>query len=149
MKNETKMREGRAGISLGSLPEFSGGGYAGVALDVMEGLCGTVPKVMTLNVQNHGAVEGMDEMDVVEVPVVVSNSGFRPLAVGSVPAHCLGLMKQVKEYERLTIAAALEGSYARAVQALTLHPLVGDYHLAVKVLEGYQQRHGDLFPALG
>jgi 6-phospho-beta-glucosidase len=57
-------------------------------------------------------------------------------------------MKQVKEYERLTIAAALEGSYAKARQALTLHPLVGDYELAKVILDGYVEQHGNLFPKL-
>ena len=51
-------------------------------------------------------------------------------------------MQQVKAYEQLTIAAATEGSYAKAVQALTLHPLVRDYALAKAILEGYREGHG-------
>jgi 6-phospho-beta-glucosidase len=73
---------------------------------------------------------------------------IRPLVVGEVPDHCLGLMKQVKEFERLTIAAAVEGSYAKALTALALHPLVPDYATAKTILDEYRQKHGRFFPAL-
>ena len=58
-------------------------------------------------------------------------------------------MQQVKAYERLTIAAATEGSYAKALQALVLHPLVQDYDIAKAILEGYREGHGPWFPVLG
>ncbi len=125
-----------------------GGGYAGVALDLIEALNGGEPKRMVLNIQNKGAIAGMDAGDVVEIPASVTKGSIQPLAVGSIPDHCLGLMKQVKVYERLTIAAALEGSYNQALQALTLHPLVADESLARAILDDYRRRHGEFFPEL-
>ena len=103
---------------------------------------------MVLNVPNGGAIRGMEALDVVEVPAFVGKGTVRPLAVGEVPAGPLGLMLQVKAYEQLTIAAATEGSYAKALQALTLHPLVQDHAVATAILEGYREGHGALFPAL-
>ena len=126
----------------------SAGGYAGVALDLLESLAGGGPRQMILNVPNQGAIDGMDPKDVVEVPVYVAHDLSRPLAAGRVPDHCLSLMKAVKTYERLTIAAATEGSYAKAVEALTVHPLVRDHALARTILQEYQAAHGDLFPVL-
>jgi len=123
-------------------------GYAGVALDLIEALHGGKPKALILNILNQGAIHGMADGDVVEVPAWVSQDAIQPQAVGAVPDHCLGLMMQVKEYERLTIAATLQGSYVKARQALTLHPLVGDYELAKVILDGYIEQHGDLFPKL-
>mgnify|MGYP001040346564 CR=1 FL=1 len=90
----------------------------------------------------------MADDDVVEIPAYVGRDIIRPLAVGSVPDHCLGLMRQVKEYERLTIAAAVEGSYTEAVMALTLHPLVRDHATAKTILDEYRQKHGAFFPTL-
>jgi 6-phospho-beta-glucosidase len=124
------------------------GGYAGVALDLIEGLVGGGTRIMTLNILNQGAVAGMQPDDVVEVPAVVSKGLVRPLAVGEIPPVCLGLMQQVKSYERLTIAAAMEGSYAKALQALILHPLIGDAVKARTILDGYRREHGKLFPTL-
>lgn len=123
-------------------------GYAGVALDLIEALSGARPRQMILNVPNGGAIQGMAADAVVEVPAFVSRDLVRPLAVGAVPEGCLGLMSEVKNYERLTIAAAQEGSYALARQALAIHPLLRDYTLAGTILDEYCARHGDAFPQL-
>ena len=103
---------------------------------------------MILNVPNAGAIHGMGACDVVEVPAFVGRGMVRPLAVGDVPRGPLGLMQEVKAYEQLTIAAATEGSYAKAVQALALHPLVQDVAVAKAILDGYREGHGASFPVL-
>jgi 6-phospho-beta-glucosidase len=123
-------------------------GYAGVALNVMEALAGHSSRVLHLNVANRGAIAGMREDDVVEVPCWVSGGLLRPLAIGSVPDHALGLMKQVKAYERLTVEAALSGSYAAALNALALHPLVPSHAVARALLDDYIAQHAEDFPRL-
>jgi alpha-galactosidase/6-phospho-beta-glucosidase family protein len=123
-------------------------GYAGVALDVMEALRGSTPREMVLNIPNEGAVAGMEANSVVEIPAAVSADSVRPLNVGAIPPHCLGLMLQVKAYEQMTIRAALERSLELAVSALAVHPLVADVPLARTIVEEYRQRHGALFPDL-
>jgi len=125
-----------------------GGGYAGVALDLIESLHRGNPRVMILNLPNHGAVAGMDEDDVVEIPAVVGRHYIQPLAVGSIPAECLGLMQRVKAYERLTIEAAVEGSLSKALEALTLHPLVGDLEKARAILSEFRTQQAAYFPPL-
>lgn len=125
-----------------------GGGYAGVALDLIESLAGGGPQVMILNLPNHGAITGMAEDDVVEIPAVVTKQAVRPLAVGTIPAACLGLMQRVKAYERLTIEAAVEGSLAKALEALTIHPLVSDLARARVMLAEFQLKHAPHFPPL-
>lgn len=123
-------------------------GYEGVALGVMECLSGMRQGVSIVNVQNRGAIAGMKEQDVVEVTCYLGKSTVRPIAIGTVPDHALGLMKQVKEYERLTIEAALSSSYQLALNALALHPLVPSYEIAKCILDDYIQAHADLFPPL-
>jgi 6-phospho-beta-glucosidase len=123
-------------------------GYAGVALEVIGSLSGGEARALVLNVPNRGAIIGMGERDVVEVSCYLAGELVRPIAIGSVPDHALGLMKQVKEYERLTIEAAVTGSYATALKALALHPLVPGYDAAKNILDDYIEQHGDLFPRL-
>ena len=122
-------------------------GYSAVALNVFEGLISN-PKIMILNVPNRGAISGMAEDDVIETTCMVGNGVVRPFAVGSIPDEDLGLLKSVKAYERLTIQAAVEDSYATALKALTLHPLVPGYDTARSILDDYLEQHGDYFPKL-
>ncbi|MCS6906480.1 MAG: hypothetical protein RML93_01200, partial [Anaerolineales bacterium] len=127
---------------------LSSEGYAGVALDLIEALSGGTPRQMILNIPNCNAIRGMEAEEVVEIPAWVSKGMISPVSVEGIPQHCLGLMLQVKAFERLTIAAAVEGSYAKALTALTLHPLVPGFEVAKRILDDYLQRHGELFPPL-
>ncbi len=148
MASETGRAPGEEALDPSIAQALEGEGYAGVALDLIEGLSGIQPKQMILNIPNRGAIAGMDPDDVVEIPAMVSRNFIHPLAVGEIPTACLGLMKSVKEYEKLTIAASIEGSYSKALLALTLHPLVRDRALAKVVLDEYIVQHGDYFPSL-
>jgi alpha-galactosidase/6-phospho-beta-glucosidase family protein len=123
-------------------------GYAGVALDLIEALSGICTRTQILNVPNQGAILGMDASDVVEIPTMVSLDRIQSLAVGEIPDHCLGLIKQVKAYERLTIDASQERSYQKARLSLTLHPLVRDERLAGNILDEYISLHQGYFSTL-
>ncbi len=123
-------------------------GYAGVALNLIEALVGEKPMVQILNVPNRGAISSMEEEDVVEIPAVVSRDRFQPKIVNDIPSHCMGLMLQVKDYEHLTIQAAVEKSYEKALLALTLHPLVRDYSTSRAILDDYTLKHKGYFPVL-
>jgi len=127
---------------------MAGEGYAGIALDVIEALSGGRPRHIVLNVPNAGAIPAMERDAVVEIPAHVSRGSVRPLAVGEVPPEQLGLMLQVKAYERLTIAALAGGSRRTAVHALAVHPLVRDAGLAERIFDDYAAAHGALFPSL-
>jgi 6-phospho-beta-glucosidase len=123
-------------------------GYARLALNLIEALEGCQPRQLIVNIPNQGAISGMSASDVVEIPAWISKDHIQPVAIGEIPDHCLGLMKLVKTYEKLTIEAAVENSRQKAVDAIALHPLVADYSLAQRLVEGYLQRHGVYFPKL-
>ncbi len=123
-------------------------GYAVVALNLIEALRGSRPQVQILNVPNRGAISGMGDQDVVEVPALVENDQVQPLLVGDIPEQCLGLMKQVKHFEHLTMEAAVEFSYQKAHLALAVHPLVGDFSVARRILDEYILQHRGYFPEL-
>ena len=123
-------------------------GYAGVALDLIETLVGNKPAVQILNVANQGAIPALESLDVVEVPTVVNHDTIQPMQVEDIPLHCMGLIQQVKHYEHMTIEAAMENSYPKALLALTLHPLVRDYFTAKSILDEYITRYQGYFPEL-
>lgn len=123
-------------------------GYSGVALNIIDTIINKKTKVFILNVLNQSAVTGMPDDASVEIPVLIGPGYVKPMNIGTIPEHCLGLMNTVKAYERLTIDAAIEGSYAKALQALSIHPLVHDEVIARKILDRYIVEHAGFFPTL-
>ena len=122
---------------------FEGEGYEGVATAVMTAAVRRLKAPLVLNVPNGGAIRGLRDDDVVEVTCMMDEHGAHPLAQGTTPEPALALLEPVKEYERLTVRAAVEGSYALALAALTAHPLVGSPGLARSILDDYLAAHGD------
>jgi 6-phospho-beta-glucosidase len=148
MVNETGRSHNLSILDPTIVESISDEGYAGVAINLIEGLIGNKPRVQILNVPNKGAISGMDEYDVVEIPTLVSHNTIQPMPVTDIPIHCMGLMQQVKHYEHLTIDAVVEKSYQKALQALALHPLVRDFSIAKSILDEYITLHHNYFPVL-
>ncbi|HEX9300672.1 MAG TPA: hypothetical protein VF968_11160 [Actinomycetota bacterium] len=118
-----------------------GEGYAGVATAVMAASTQRRAVPLILNVPNRGAIDGLRDDDVVEVTCMMDEHGAHPLAQGRIPEAARALLGQVKLYERLTVRAAVEGSYDTALEALLAHPLVGSYPLARSILDDYLAAH--------
>ncbi len=116
-------------------------GYAAVALGCIEAIAAGTSHYTGLNVPNNGVIEGMEADDIVEVACWVDGEGIRPIHIGAIPEHQLQLMRDVKLYERLASQAILQRSRALAVQALTVHPLVGSYPLAEKLVNAFIETH--------
>ena len=101
-------------------------GYDRIALGVLRAIHFNTNAIIPLSVVNRGTIDVLRADDVVEVPCVVNANGARPLHVGLVPDSILPLLKQVKDYERLTVRAALTPSLDAAREALARNPLVPD-----------------------
>lgn len=129
--------------------DLEAGGYEGIALALMAALARGEATTMILNVRNGAAVPGLPAEAVVEIPCMVTGSGIRPLATRPLPGRFLGLVQQVKAVEQTTIAAALSGSAALAVEAFALHPLVDSVSTARRLLDGYRARIPELATVFG
>lgn len=120
------------------------GGYAGVALRFIElAGCGT-PDSMILCVPNNGAVDGLLDTDVVEITCDIVNGDAVPHRFGKVDEQNLELIRRVKVYERLASQAIRTKSRTKAIEALTLHPLVASYSLATALTDAYL-KHNHLY----
>jgi 6-phospho-beta-glucosidase len=118
-----------------------GEGYAGVALDIVQGLEGSEPVYTALNVPNEGSIACMAAGDVVELSCMVDRQGIHPLPVGQVPEHQELLMRSVKYYENLAVQSILERSREKAVMALMIHPLVMSHSCAQVLVDEYLSAH--------
>jgi len=116
-------------------------GYERIAVDVMRAMARNRPAVFPVDVANNGSMDELDRLDAVEVPCVIDSNGARPLAVGAIPKQVRSLLLEVKEYERLTAKAALEGSARIAATALAANPLVRDRKLADELTAEYLRAH--------
>jgi 6-phospho-beta-glucosidase len=127
---------------------FEGEGYEGVATAVMAAAVRRRKTPLILNVPNRGAIGGLRDDDVVEVTCLADEHGAHPIAQGHMPEQALALIEQVKLFERLTVAAAVEGSYSAALNALLAHPLVPSYPVAKAILDEYADALSGLLPPL-
>lgn len=122
-------------------------GYAAVALGCVEAIQNHTRHYTGLNVPNRGAISGMADDDIVEVGCWIDERGIVPEPVGVIPDHQLLLMQNVKQYERLGSHAVLRRDRSLAVQALTVHPLIGSYPLAEKLVDAFIRAHEPLIGA--
>ena len=81
------------------------------------------------------------------MPCRIDAAGATPLPQRPLPPEMLGLVEQVKAYERLTVAAATSGDRGLALQALMANPLVRTYDVARPLLDALLDAHREHLPA--
>jgi 6-phospho-beta-glucosidase len=79
--------------------------------------------VHVINVRNDGAVAGLPDDWVLELPARVDARGVHPLTASALSGAPAGLVAQVKEYELLVVEAAVKGDRRSLREALLAHPL--------------------------
>jgi 6-phospho-beta-glucosidase len=141
-RETTYMADDREAVgAAGRTPsDLDSDGYEQVALALMRAIALDERTTLILNVPNRGTLDVLDADAVVEVPCHVDGNGARPVAVGALPDHAVGLVCAVKAVERAVIEAATTGARSAALRALATHPLVDSVTVARRLLAGYQ--HG-------
>jgi len=119
------------------------GGYEAVALSIINGLGSAEVSEVIVNTRNGSSLEFLDQDDIVEVPALVSDRGVAPKTSGALARSAVGLVCQVKEYERALIDAAVSGDAGLAAVALSMHPLVPGVSAARDLLDDYRREHGE------
>ncbi|MET8578840.1 6-phospho-beta-glucosidase [Streptomyces sp. NPDC005012] len=144
-REATYMAENRDTAGAGEREEEDlSGGYEKVALALMRAIARDERTTLVLDVRNRGALPGLDEDAVVEVPCRVDANGAHPEPAAPLPGHAAGLVTTVKAVEREVITAAETGSRAAALKAFALHPLVDSVTVARELLDGYREAHPGL-----
>lgn len=116
------------------LHKRGGAWYSRAAVSVICSLLKEKRSIEIVNVKNNGAVTGIPDDSVVEIPSFLSKKGVKPRHAGEIEEGIIGLMRQVKSYERLTIEAAMNRDYDKALLALVNNPLVRTVDKAEVVL---------------
>lgn len=102
---------------------------------------------IAVNVVNHGALPGLPDWAVVEVPGVVTANGILPLRVSALPPAITAHLNQQVAIQDRVVQAAVHGDRNAALQALLLDPLVTSFSDAEKMLDELLNAHKDYLPA--
>lgn len=114
------------------------GGYAGVALGIIDAKNQESKKKIIACVPNDSrALDFLDESDTVEISCEFVGGKVTPIRIGDVPFENREIITRVKAYERLASKAIINCDRECAVDCLYLHPLVGSYSLAEKLVDEY------------
>ena len=117
------------------LEKRGGAYYSEAAAQLIASLHSDNNDVQVVDVRNDGALPGLPDDAVVEIPARVGAEGAAADELNALEPEMLGLVQQVKAYERLTVTAAVDGDRDAALKALLANPLVARYNVARPLLD--------------
>ena len=122
--------------------------HGDMIVELAESIAFNLKKKFIVMVENNGLVANLDNDVMVEVAAEMGANGPRPLGFGKIPTFYKGMIEQQFAYERLTVEAYLEGSYTKALMALTLNRTIVDAKKARRVLDALIEANRDYWPEL-
>ncbi len=129
------------------LDQRGGHKYSLVAVNLINAIANDVNDIQVVNVKNGDTLPFLKPDDVIEVAARVGKDGAKPIPVGEIDNHhIIGLMRVVKEYENYTVKAGRDGDEEAAINALLIHPLVGDWEAAVNCFNEMKEAHKQYLP---
>ena len=128
------------------LMKRGGAYYSTVATQLLNAHYNDLGETHVVNIRNNGAVKEWDPAWVLEMPSTVKKSGITPLPADPLPASCFGLISSVKQYELLTVEAAVHGDRDSAYQALLVHPIGPKADKVQAVLDDMLETHREHLP---
>lgn len=106
------------------LERRGGAYYSEAAAALIESLHTGDGAIHVVDVRNDGAIPGLPDDAVVELPARITRDGAAPLPTAPLAPEMRGLVLHAKAYEQLAIEAALSGDDTVALRALLANPLV-------------------------
>ena len=105
------------------LSERGGAYYSEAAAALMADIASDADTVHVVNTPNRGAIPGLPGDIVVEVSARVDAHRIEPLDVAELRPDVDALVRTVKDFELLTVQAAVDGDADAAIRALVTNPL--------------------------
>jgi len=120
--------------------------YSEAACELMSSIYNDKRTIMHVNTRNNGTIAGLADDCVVEVSSIITKSGPLPLNVAPFPTDTLRLLQLMKEFETLTVEAAISGDLNKAKRALILNPLVNTGTILDQALQETVRENIELMP---
>ncbi|MEK5463573.1 6-phospho-beta-glucosidase [Paenibacillus sp. FSL R7-0210] len=130
----------------GQLEQRGGAYYSEAAVLLMRSIHNDSRDIQTLNVRNNGIIDFLPDDASIEVNCIVTKQGPLPIPLRRVPQSVRGLLAAVKQYESLTIEAAVHGDRDVALQAMVHHPLMPSVTVAEQLLDEMLEKNKPFLP---
>jgi len=131
------------------LSERGGAYYSEAAAALMADLVSDAGTVHVVNTTNRGAIPGLADDVVVEVSARVGSNGVTPLRVAPLRPDVDALIRTMKDFELLTVEAAVHGDEDAALRALVTNPLGPSMSQAHAVWKRLKEVHAGWLGKLG
>ncbi len=103
-------------------------------------------KIFSANLPNNGTVPNLPVDAILEIPVVATASGLRPVQMADFPDTLAAIVNRKLASARLTMQAALQGDRRLFVEALLVDGAVRDRKLASDLAEALLDAHRGSLP---
>jgi len=117
------------------LEKRGGAYYSEAAAQLIASLHADTRDEQVVDIRNDGALPDLPDDAVVEIPAAIGADGAKAERMAPLAPEMLGLVQQLKAYERLTVKAAVDGDREAALKALLANPLIGQYKIARPLLD--------------
>lgn len=122
--------------------------HGDMMVEVAASIANNLRKTYVVIVPNNGIVSNLPNDVMIEVAASLGANGPAPYAVGEIGTFYKGLIEGQHAFEKLTVEAYLEGSYTKALQALTINRTVVDAKKAREVLDALIEANKEYWPEL-
>lgn len=108
------------------LMQRGGAYYSDSAAELMSDIYNDAGTTHIVNTLNNGAVPDFPDDAVMEIPAIITSKGAKSIKTGAMRGDIDSLVRTVKDFERLTISAAVSGDEDCALRALITNPIGPD-----------------------
>lgn len=129
------------------LDKRGGHKYSLAAVSLIDSIANDKRNVQIVNIKNGKTLPFLEEDDIVEIAAVIGKDGATPVKVDEIKNdHIISLMRVVKSYEKYAVEAGVTGSQEASLNALLIHPLVGDWDKALNCFNEMKEAHKQYLP---
>ena len=108
------------------LMQRGGAYYSDSAAELMADIHTNAGTTHIVNTLNNGAVPGFPDNAVMEIPAIITSKGAQSIKTTAMRGDIDALVRSVKDFEFLTIEAAIHGDEDSALRALIANPIGPD-----------------------
>jgi alpha-galactosidase len=120
-----------------------------LAIPIIEWVgCGVERALPAVNLPNRGAIPGLPDDMVVEVPAIVRDGELIPVQMEELPEGILAMVRLQGSIHKLLVEAYVEKSKQKLLQAILLDPIIDSHNRAVAMLDEFLEAQADALPPL-